>query len=128
MKAWTTAYRDELKAEFKDLTKTVPARLRQVTEARTTPTLDGLPIGSGRKLDAAVLFFDIEGFTKRTASGEQADLERTLAMLNYVIPMVMRVIYGHRGVIEKNTGDGVMAIFAEGSTEEIVTDALDAAV
>lgn len=125
---WTTTYNNELRGRFTAITAEIPGRLAQITAARTAPSLDDLPIGSAKKLDAAVMFFDIEGFTARTASDDNATLTGTLHMLNCVIPMMMHVIHDHGGYVEKNTGDGVMAIFYEGTPQEIVHAALDSAV
>jgi len=129
MKEWTKTYHDELQARIGALKAVVPTRLAQITDARTTPALDDMPIGSAKRVRAAALFFDIEGFTSRTVSDDEAEMTRALEMLNYVIPTIMGVIYDHGGYIEKNTGDGVMALFiADGSEADAVASALDAAV
>lgn len=129
MKAWDKTYHDELTTRVAGLRSGIPQRLAQITDARTTPALDDMAIGSAKRVRAAALFFDIEGFTTRTASDDEAEMVRTLEMLNYVIPTIMGVIYDHGGYIEKNTGDGVMALFvADGSEETAVNGALDSAV
>lgn len=125
MPNWTTRYHDELASLFNDLTTALPGRLRQVVTGRTTPALEALTIGSAREVTATVMFFDIEGSTKRTPSGRSIDLRRTLATLNCVIPMISRIVTDHGGYIEKNTGDGLMAIF--GPSDSSADDALDAA-
>jgi adenylate cyclase len=49
-------------------------------------------------------------------------------MLDCVIPIIMKIIYDHNGYIEKNTGDGVMAVIgAEESDEVAANTALDTA-
>lgn len=129
MNAWTSTYHADLQRRFNDLKAGIPGRLNQIADARTVPALDSMPIGSARKVRAAALFFDIEKFTSRTASDDDAQLTLALKMLNHVIPMVMHVIHDHGGYIEKNTGDGVMALFvADESDPEAVGNALDAAV
>jgi adenylate cyclase len=129
MKAWTSAYHDELKRRFDDLRRAIPGRLNQIVDARSVPALDDMAIGSARRVRAAALFFDIEGFTSRTASEDEAEMLKALTMLNHVIPMVMHVVHDHAGYIEKNTGDGVMALFiSDGSEQEAVANALDAAL
>lgn len=125
MPSWTSTYHRELVALFDDLTCALPGRLRQVVTGRTTPALDALTIGTAREVTATVLFFDIEGSTLRTPSGGSMHLRTTLATLNCVIPMVSRVVTDHGGYIEKNTGDGLMAIF--GPSDSSANDALDAA-
>ncbi len=129
MKAWTSAYHDDLKVRFDELKAGLPNRMAQIADARTTPVLDSMVIGSAKRVRAAVLFFDVERFTTRMASDDESEMKRTLQMLNCVIPMVMHVIHDHGGYIEKNTGDGVMALFiADGSEEEAVAAALDASI
>ena len=129
MQAWNKEYRNELQNRFDGIASGLPTRMNQVTQGRTTPSLDDLPIGSARKVKAVILFFDIEGFTRREATDTDADLTRTLWTLNCVVPMMMHVIHDHGGYIEKNTGDGVMGLFvAEDGDVEAVKAALDAAV
>ena len=125
MPNWTSTYEEELQASFRELTTALPTRLRQVVTGRTTPALEALTIGSAREVAATVLFFDIEGSTSRTPTGHSAHLRTTLATLNCVIPMMSRVVTDHDGYIEKNTGDGLMAIF--GPSDSSANDALDAA-
>jgi class 3 adenylate cyclase len=108
---WTTATLDELKKKFHAITSTLPERMKQITRGKTAPSLGNLPIGSAKEVNAVVLFFDIVGFTKRESTDEPADLVRTLWTLNCVIPMMMHVIHDHGGYVEKNTGDGMMALF-----------------
>jgi hypothetical protein len=125
MPSWTSAYEGELRAFFRELTTALPARLRQVVTGRTTPALEALTIGSAREVAATVLFFDIEGSTNRTPTGRSEHLRTTLATLNCVIPMISRVVTDHGGYIEKNTGDGLTAIF--GPCNSSANDALDTA-
>ena len=49
-------------------------------------------------------------------------------MLDCVIPMVMQVIHDHDGYVEKNTGDGVMAVFGVDEADQGANAALDAAL
>jgi adenylate cyclase len=125
MPNWTSTYEEELQASFRELTTALPTRLRQVVTGRTTPALEALTIGSAREVAATVLFFDIEGSTSRTPTGHSEHLRTTLATLNCVIPMMSRVVTDHDGYIEKNTGDGLMAIF--GPSDSSANDAIDAA-
>jgi adenylate cyclase len=125
---WNTAYFGELTDRFADLAAAIPDQLEDVGVGRVAPSLDDLIIGSGRRLTAAVIFFDIRGFTSRTSSEAEADLKRTLLMLNSVIPTVMQVVYDYNGYVEKNTGDGVMAIVGAGEAPAIAANrALDVA-
>ncbi|WP_221028912.1 adenylate/guanylate cyclase domain-containing protein [Actomonas aquatica] len=104
-------------------------RLENVSGGRVAPALDDLTIGTGREVKAAISFFDIRGFTKRTSVSDSDGLKRTLFMLNLVIPTMMQIVYDHGGYIEKNTGDGIMAVFGVGKEfNESSNFALDAAV
>jgi adenylate cyclase len=68
------------------------------------------------------------GFTRMTSSSDPAILRNVLFMLDCVIPMMMRVLYRHGGYVEKNTGDGLMAILGVDKTDSEAADAaLDAA-
>lgn len=103
-------------------------RMDAVADGRATPSLDAMPIGSGRKVTAAVTFFDIRGFTALTCSDDPQTLKRTLLLLNCVIPAMMRVLYRYGAYVEKNTGDGLMAISGiESDDVRTANDALGAA-
>lgn len=103
-------------------------RMDAVADGRATPTLEGMLIGSGRKVTAAIVFFDICGFTGLTSSDDPQTLKRTLLLLNCVIPAMMRVLYRHGGYVEKNTGDGLMAVLGVETPSEVTANsALDVA-
>jgi len=125
MPNWNLEYWNKLTSQFDSLTENLDDTVDAITNGRTTPALDDIKIGSGRKMRAAVLFFDIRGFTSRTDSSDEEKLKETLYLLNCVIPMVMRIIYDHNGYIEKNTGDGIMAIIG---TEDDDKKAANAAI
>src|SRR5947209_7703402 len=101
MKEWTSGYHDDLRERFADLKSGIPTRMAQISDARTTPALDVMAIGTAKRVRAAALFFDIEGFTTRMASDHEAQMTQTLQMLNYVIPMIMHIIHDHGGYVEK---------------------------
>jgi class 3 adenylate cyclase len=128
MPTWNLAYIQEVSDKLDSIVDGLDARLDSVVDGRIAPALEDIAIGSGRKMRAAILFFDIRGFTKRTSSANLEKLKETLYMLDCVIPIVMKIIYDHNGYIEKNTGDGVMAIIgAEESDEVSANNALDTA-
>ena len=108
-------YRDNLMASVPRLTRLMDA----VANGLATPSLDSMAIGGGRKVNAAVIFFDICGFTQRTSSDDQNVLKQTLLMLNCVIPSMMRVLYRYGAYVEKNTGDGLMAILGIESPDAV---------
>lgn len=72
------------------------------------PEITSVPIGSAKKMEAAILFIDLENFTDITS---KLSSENVLFMLNIIIPEMMQIIRRWNGEIEKNTGDGLMAIF-----------------
>lgn len=111
-----------------DIARGLSRRLDNVTAGRVAPAVDKIVIGSGRKVRAASIFFDIRGFTQMTSSSDAITLRNVLFMLDCVIPMMMRVLYRHGGYVEKNTGDGLMAVLGVDKTDSEAADAsLDAA-
>lgn len=128
MPNWNLAYLQEVQDKLDSIVDGLSDRLDSIVDGRTTPALEEITIGSGRKVRAAILFFDIRAFTKRTSSADLEKLQETLYMLDCVIPLVMKIIYDHNGYIEKNTGDGVMAIIGvDESDESAANKALDTA-
>jgi class 3 adenylate cyclase len=128
MPTWNLDYLNSLQDRFTRILSGLDSRLEDVVQGRTAPPADAIPIGSARSVRAAVLFFDIRAFTHRSASAELQDLKRTLLMLDCVIPMVMHLVYDHGGYVEKNTGDGVMAVIGVDKTDsEAANSALDIA-
>lgn len=118
-----TAYRSEIQGKVPTLLR----RLDAVAEGRVAPPVDAIAIGSGRKVTACVIFFDIRGFTQLTSSDDPNTLKRTLFLLNCVIPAMMRVLYRYGAYVEKNTGDGLMAVLGvETDSQETAKSALDA--
>ena len=62
----------------------------------------------GEEKVVSVLFADIRGFT---ALSEQQSPSQTLAMLNACLELICSAIEAHGGVVDKFTGDAVMALF-----------------
>lgn len=125
MPSWNLAVVRTYQDALQEIEVEVGERLATVTNGRVAPALEDLRIGSARHMRAAVLFFDIRNFTQRTGSAELSGLLSTLMMLNCVIPMTMRVLFRHGAWVEKNTGDGLMAILG---AEEPDTNAAEAAL
>jgi len=119
MPNWNKEYWESIKEHFDSNIDGLDDRVDSVTDGRVTPVLEDIPIGSGRKMRAACLFFDIRGFTNRTSSSNLDKLKETLYMLNSVIPTVMKIIYDYNGYIEKNTGDGIMALIGTEDDDEM---------
>jgi adenylate cyclase len=84
------------------------------------------PLGPVRRQAIAVLFVDIVGFV---AISESLAPERVVGLLRSFYRRMAKVIYAHRGSIDKFSGDAVMALFGvPNPTGREATDALHAAV
>lgn len=121
MPVWGSLYYNGLSSRFKEITAGLKWRLESIVNGRATPFIDDIPIGSAKKMNAAVLFFDIRGSSNRF--GYVA-----LYTLDTVIPMVMKIVHDYGGYIEKNTGDGVMAIFTAMDDKAACKAALESAM
>jgi len=127
MPSWNREYYNGLEEKFEAITSGLSGNIDKIVDGRVTPALEDISIGTGRKMRAATLFFDIRDFTSRTSADDES-LKKTLILLDCVIPMVMQVIYDYGGYIEKNTGDGIMALLGvEKDDEGGANDALSAA-
>lgn len=128
MPSWNKDYYASLVDRFALVTDNIDGRLDSIIAGRTAPAVDDIAIGSAKKVRAAVLFFDIRGFSTRTSSADMQELRKTLMMLDCVTPMVMHIVFDHGGYVEKNTGDDVMAVIGvDKSDSDAANDALDAA-
>ena len=91
----------------------IQAQDAAIAPGRVIPDPVDLPIGRGRRLNAAVMFLDISGFTRR--SSETADeQDAQVRVLSLFFSEMIRVVGDFGGTVEKNTGDGIMAYFARG--------------
>src|SRR5450631_1860661 len=83
---------------------------------RVVPGDDDLAIGEGRRLDLAVMFLDISGFSRRwsVTPGQQDMMLRTL---NLFFTEMIKIAEDYGGTVEKNTGDGLMAYFESDGPE-----------
>ena len=80
---------------------------------RTVPAETDLVIGTGRRLDAAVMFIDIAGFSRRRSVTAE-EQEMMLRVLNLFMTEMIRIIEEYGGHVEKNTGDGLLVYFEQG--------------
>jgi class 3 adenylate cyclase len=69
--------------------------------------VDDIVLG-GRRVEVAVLFTDIRGFT---SVAEQLAPEELVEQLNAYLEAIVRVIVEEGGVVDKYIGDGIMAVF-----------------
>lgn len=89
-----------------------------VPSGRVIPESGDIAIHDGRRLSATVMFLDICKFSSRPSSSvdEQENLLRTLSLF---FSEMIRIVEDYDGVIEKNTGDGLMAYFSEPSSSGV---------
>ena len=82
----------------------------QIRPGRVVPENDDIVIGSGRRLNLAVLFLDISAFSARQSftEGDQATVLRVLSLF---FSEMVKIAEDYGGVVEKNTGDGLFAYF-----------------
>ena len=118
---------------YKDLSAFVLAQIRRnalrsrrIPNARTMPDLSALGIGTAKRMNAAIMFFDFENFTSVTS---HLSPEQTLMILNVATTTVMRIVREWKGTVEKHTGDGVMAIMGTETPDQnkIAREAIEAA-
>lgn len=91
----------------------IASRAEAITDGRVVPADGDLAIGQGRRLNAAVMFLDICGFSDRPAETPQ-EQEVMLRALTFFFEEMIAIVEEYGGVVEKNTGDGLMAYFAAG--------------
>lgn len=84
----------------------------EAAPGRVVPAAEDLAIGTGRRLDATVMFTDITGFSSRNSSSG-AEQEMLLRVLNLYFTEMIRIVEDYHGTVEKNTGDGLMAYFED---------------
>lgn len=126
-KKWKPSFYRSIKNDLKRHSRKVPKRVKEITKGLTMPALSRVRIGSGKSMDAAIMFFDLENFTARSA---KLGNEGTLYVLDIIIPQIINIIRYWKGEIEKNTGDGVMAIFGTETRNDfiIARDAIEVAM
>ncbi|MEZ0156204.1 MAG: adenylate/guanylate cyclase domain-containing protein [Candidatus Reddybacter sp.] len=111
----TKAYRDsQIERIAKSLSKIGQA---ENPDGRVIPDQDDLVIGKGRRLRLSVLFLDICGFSS-WFSDTPEEQNKILSAFSIFFTEMVRVSEDYGGVVEKNTGDGLMVYFdGAGKTE-----------
>lgn len=80
----------------------------------------------GERMDVAVLFSDLRGFTSMS---ERMDPQQLVRELNAYLETMVAAIHSHGGVVDKYVGDSIMAVFgAPRSSGADAANALRAAV
>lgn len=124
--------RSELQMANVELERQVEERtsaLRKTNEALASFVPEGLlgllgrksvldtNLGDSQLLDAAVMFCDIRGFTKRS---EVLGPRETFAFLNRYFGMVVPAIQENGGILDTFLGDGLLALFPGSSTAPLI--------
>ena len=89
-----------------------------ISAGRVVPTAEGVAIYDGRRIDASVMFMDICKFSQRP-SWTDAEQQTLLQIIALLFTEMIRIIEDHGGVVEKNTGDGLMAYFVKQSSVDV---------
>jgi class 3 adenylate cyclase len=90
----------------------ITARPNPAPAGRAIPEADDIAIHDGRRLDATVMFLDICKFSSRPSEGADEQMA-IVQILSLFFTEMIRIIEDHGGFVEKNTGDGLMAYFAQ---------------
>jgi class 3 adenylate cyclase len=126
-KKWNPSLMAVIRHRLNKEEKTGLRKIRDIQKGLTMPNIEQVVIGSAKKMVASVMFFDLMDFTLKSA---ELGNENTLFILNLIIPQVMHIIKHWNGEIEKNTGDGIMAIFGTETRNNflIARDTIEAAM
>lgn len=124
---WTPLFHNSILEKLKIHKKEALLRIRNITNGRTMPEIINVSIGSAKKMEAAILFFDLREFTAITS---KLSNEAVLYILNAIIPQMIYAVKHWKGEIEKNTGDGIMAIFGTETRDSfhIARDVIEASM
>jgi class 3 adenylate cyclase len=106
----TKTYWDEQVARVIEVRDKIIARENSVADGRVVPEDDDLTIGTGRRLEMAIMFLDVCSFSGRP-SETPVEQEMMLKVLNLFFTEMVKIAEEYGGVVEKNTGDGLMAYF-----------------
>lgn len=99
---------------IKKVREKIASRDMVVKPGRVIPDDADLAIGTGRHLNAAVLFIDISGFSERM-SNTLEEQEQLLRVLTFFFSEMIAIVEDYGGYVEKNTGDGLMAYYEDRS-------------
>ncbi len=64
--------------------------------------------GEGAEVEVAILFTDLRGFTEY---GEGTPAPRLVRELNGYLEAMVAVVHAHHGIVDRFTGDGILAVF-----------------
>ena len=107
----TASYWKERAQRIEDLRKKINTQ-SVVSSGRTVPDDEALVIGSGRRLNVAVMFLDISDSSSRPSYAEAEQLTN-LRVFNLFFSEMVKIAEDYGGFVEKNTGDGLLAYFED---------------
>lgn len=124
---WNPGFLSGIKTRLKVQERIGGKRIREIQKGLTMPDIERVAIGSAKTMVASIMFFDLPDFTRLTSN---LGNKNTLFILNLIIPQVMFITKRWGGEIEKNTGDGIMAIFGTETRNDflIARDTIEAAL
>ena len=116
----TPAYSAAQISRIESLRERIAERGDAVSAGRVIPDDSELVIGTGRRLNMAVMFLDLCRFSSRPSESSN-DQDYLLRALNLFFTEMIKIAEDYGGVVEKNTGDGLMTYFNdnEGTPPEI---------
>lgn len=88
-----------------NLTRFLPRDIASAVERSGSGGLDA------REIEATIMFIDIRGFTAATRTASPTDVAALLARFRTI---VMDVVDGHGGIVDKFIGDGALVVFGAG--------------
>jgi len=116
----TPGYKETQRARIGATATKIRERAEAIAAGRIVPDADDIPIHTGRRLTAAVMFLDIVEFST-LKNNTEAEQEAILRVLAYFFSEMFRIVSDYSGNVEKNTGDGLMAYFADGASDPPAT-------
>lgn len=124
---WNKEYTDSIELRILKRAKEALDRSNDIRNGRVIPESDNLKMGTGSRLELAIMFFDICSFTKIKSTSEE-EQRQVLCLFHIVMAEFYQVVRDFGGQFEKNTGDGFMAYFHDRSTEQMVKKAVSASL
>lgn len=109
-----TAYWQQQIERVERVREQIAARLN-ISSGQTIPDTTDLAMATGRRLPAAIMFIDICGFSSRPCETE-SEQAMLMAALNLFFSEMIKIAEDYGGTVEKNTGDGLMAYFEDGTS------------
>jgi class 3 adenylate cyclase len=107
--------REEISDRIDERVDALNDRLDHIPDSYVMPEPDEMTIGSAKQFRLGIVFVDIAGFSDYAYRNDDEDV---LFMLNLLIPEIMELVRENDGDFEKNTGDGILAYFGAGESDE----------